>query len=232
MGLALLAFIAAFLLITSLGILLFYRQNRLRRLSKVVARTADAAALQSIAPTTSSRIGTLVKPFEKVVPRTEEDVSTIKKRLSRAGYREDRYVNIFYSSKVLVPLTLCVLATVTQVYTYSPLFVYALAAGLGFLAPDFWLSKRISMRQLQLRLGLPEALDLIVICVEAGLSMDKAIIRTGDELRLSQSAISDELNLTYLERRAGLPAPKPGALCGSHRCGYDSFFSIHTHPGR
>jgi tight adherence protein C len=82
------------------------------------------------------------------------------------------------------------------------------AGGLGFLAPDFWLGKRITSRQTTLRLGLPEALDLIVICVEAGLSMDKATMRAAEELKLSQPAIADELNLVYLEQRAGRPRPE------------------------
>lgn len=205
MALALFAFISGFLLISSLGVFFFHRQNTLRRLSKVVARGADASLLQSIAPSPGSRIEQLVKPFQKVVPRTSEDVSTLQKRLIRAGYREHAYINIFYSSKVLVPALLCILATVTQIYTYGPLFVYALSAGLGFMVPDFFLSNRIKARQLKLRLGLPEALDLVVICVEAGLSMDKATMRTSEELRISQPAIADELNLVYLEQRAGRP---------------------------
>jgi tight adherence protein C len=203
MQLALFAFIAVFLLISSLGVLIFYRQATLRRLSQVVSRSADASLLRSIAPATASRIEKLVKPFQKVVPRS--DISTVQKRLAMAGYREHAYVNIFYSSKVLVPGALCLVATVTQAYAYSPLFVYVLAAGLGFLAPDLWLSNRISARQMKLRLGLPEALDLIVICVEAGLSMDKATTRTAEELRISQPAIADELNLVCLEQRAGRP---------------------------
>jgi len=205
MGLALFAFIAAFLLISSIGVSLFTRHNALRRLSKATAAPMDAALLQAIAPTPRSRVEKLVKPFQKVVPRSPEDVSTVQKRLIRAGYREQAYVNIFYSSKVLVPGILCLLATVSQLYTYAPLFVYALSAGLGFLAPDFWLSRRISARQTKLRLGLPEALDLIVICVEAGLSMDKATMRTAEELNISQPEIADELNLVYLEQRAGRP---------------------------
>jgi tight adherence protein C len=205
MQLAIFAFLAAFLLISSIGILIFYRQTALRRLSQVVSRAADASLLRSIAPTRGAKIEKFVKPFEKVLPRSAQEVSTVQKRLVRAGYRDKAAINIFYSAKVLVPGSLCLLATVTQLYAYSPLFVYALAAGLGYLAPDFWLGNRVSARQSQLRLGLPEALDLIVICVEAGLSMDKATMRTSEELRISQPAIADELNLVSLEQRAGRP---------------------------
>jgi tight adherence protein C len=205
MQLALFAFVAVFLLMSSLGVLMFYRQKTLQRLSQVVSRSADASILRTIAPTPGSRIEKLVKPFQKVLPRNQKDVSTVQKRLISAGYREKSYVNIFYGSKVLVPALLCILATVTQVYAYAPLFVFAIAAGLGFLGPDLWLGSRVRSRQTQLRLGLPEALDLIVICVEAGLSMDKATMRTAEELRISQPAIADELNLVYLEQRAGRP---------------------------
>jgi tight adherence protein C len=205
MQLALYTFIAAFLLMSSLGILIFYRQAALRRLSQVVSRKADTQLLRSIAPMPGATIEKFVRPFQKVVPRSAEDVSTVQKRLTRAGYREKSYVNIFYSSKALSPALLCILATVSQIYTCGPIFVYALALGLGFLAPDFWLSNRITARQSKLRLGLPEALDLIVICVEAGLSMDRATMRAAEELRISQPAIADELNLVYLEQRAGRP---------------------------
>jgi tight adherence protein C len=205
MQLALLSFLAAFLLLSSLGVLLFYRHPRVRRLSQVVSRAADASLLRSIAPAPGSRIEKLVKPFQKVVPRSPADVSTLQKRLVAAGYRGHSGVNTFYSCKVLIPCALCLLATVTLVYTYAPLFVYAMAAGLGFLAPDLWLNNRVSARQLKLRLGLPVALDLLVICVEAGLSTDKATMRTAEELRISQPEIADELNLVYLEQRAGCP---------------------------
>jgi tight adherence protein C len=171
----------------------------------VVSRADDNSVLRSLAPAPGSRLEKLVKPFQRIMPRNSADVSIVQKRLARAGYREPSYINIFYSSKVLVPMALCLVATVTQLYTYSPLFVYALAAGLGYLAPDFWLNNRISARKMKLSLGLPEALDLLVICVEAGLSVDKATMRTAEELRISQPAIADEMNLVYLEQRAGRP---------------------------
>jgi tight adherence protein C len=205
MLLAIFSFLAAFLLISSLGLLMFYRQTTLRRLSQVVSRADDSGLLGTLAPPPGSRLERLVRPFQKVLPRNPADVSAVQRKLVRAGYREQSYVNIFYSSKVLVPAALCLVATVTQVYAYSPLFVYAVAAGVGFLAPDFWLNNRVSARKMKLQLGLPEALDLMVICVEAGLSVDKATMRTAEELQISQPAIADEMTLVYLEQRAGRP---------------------------
>jgi tight adherence protein C len=99
--------------------------------------------------------------------------------------------------------------------------VYATAIGLGFLVPDFWLSHLVKVRQTNIRLGLPEALDLLVVCVEAGLSLDKAIMRTGEEMRVSQPAIADELGLISLEQRAGRPRTEAWSEC-AERTGVDT----------
>jgi len=202
---ALIAFVAAFLFITGLGSLLLLRKKQSRKFSRTVSPAVDADLLRGVAPSLGSRIEKLLKPFHQLLPRNSQEVSTIQRRLARAGYRETSWVNVFYSARLVVPGLLCVLATVTGLYEYYPLFVYGLAAGLGFLVPDYWVSSRISERQMKLRLGLPDALDLIVICVEAGLTMDRATMRASEEMRGSQPAIADELNLVYLEQRAGRP---------------------------
>ena len=214
------------LTIASLGALLWSRQTALRRFSSEIVsawRTTHYCAASR--PKPGWKIARLVKPFENVVPRSKEDISTVQQRLGRAGYREKSYVNVFFGFKVLVPGVLCLLATVTGAYQFNAFFVFAMAGGLGFLLPDFWLSSRIRKRQLAIRLGLPEALDLIVICVEAGLSMDKATMRTGEELRLSQPAIADELNLVYLEQRAGRPRSEAWKHFGE-RTGVDTVRSL------
>jgi tight adherence protein C len=132
-------------------------------------------------------------------------MSVVQQRLIRAGYRSDSAVKLFYGAKVLVPLILCILAFTTGAGSYSPFFIYLVALGLGFLLPDFWLSNRISARQARIRRGLPDVLDLLVICIEAGLSLDQAVVRTTDELVLAQPAICDEMSIVVLEQRAGLP---------------------------
>jgi tight adherence protein C len=147
----------------------------------------------------------VITPLQKVLPRSPEEVSVIQKRLIRAGYRNDSYVNVFYASKVVVPVFAAIFVTVTGIYHYGAFFMYALAFGLGFLLPDFWLGNRISARQLNIRLQLPQALDLMVVCVEAGLSIDQAVVRVADEIQLTAPQLSDELNLVNLEQRAGRP---------------------------
>jgi tight adherence protein C len=126
---------------------------------------------------------------------------------------------------VLTPAALCVVATFLGALPVTPLFVYATALGLGFLLPDFWLSHLIKVRQLNIRLGLPEALDLLVVCVEAGLSLDKAIMRTGEEMAVSQPAIADELGLISLEQRAGRPRNDAWSEC-AERTGVDTVRSL------
>ena len=74
-----------------------------------------------------------------------------------------------------------------------------------FSGPDFWLGQQITTRQNRIRRGLPDVLDLLVICIEAGLGIDQATARTTEELQLAQPALSDELGIVVLEQRAGRP---------------------------
>lgn len=129
----------------------------------------------------------------------------MQQRLIRAGYRKDSAVKLFYGAKILIPLSLCLLLLITGIGHFSPFFLYAAALVAGYLGPDFWLGNRITARQKKIRRGLPDVLDLLVICVEAGLSLDQATARTGQELRLTQPALSDEIGIVSLEQSAGRP---------------------------
>jgi len=207
MPLALLAFIAVFILLVSCGLLFFYRDVMAARLETLVGAEEEpqGAVARLLRGKSAASVETIVKPFQNVLPRSAQEVSVLQKRLIRAGYRKPSNVNVFYGAKVLVPLSLGLLVTVTGLYEYGALFVYAIALGLGFLMPDFWLGNRIKKRQLNIRLGLPEALDLMVICSEAGLGLDQSLQRVARELKKSQPEICDELTLIGLEQRAGLP---------------------------
>jgi tight adherence protein C len=203
MGIALISFGAIFLLVASAGLLLFYREAMLQRISDVVTPGSKKVGLMSSIQQTGSSLGGFVEQLNRVVPKSPAEVSVIQRRLIRAGYRNDSAVQIFYSAKVLVPVMLCITAVITGFASYSPFFAYAIALGLGFLLPDFWLGRQIKRRQKKIRMALPDALDFLVICIEAGLSLDQATARSAEELRLSHPEIGDELDIVVLEQRAG-----------------------------
>ena len=206
MGLALFAFIAIFLLIASAGLLIFFRAQMAQRVSAAIEPTSDRAKWASwLKPSRAgSSIKAVVQPFDKVLPKSPLEVSVAQKRLIRAGFREDSHVRILYGAKVLVPILLCAIVWVSGLGSYSnPFIIYCLALGLGYLLPDFWLGRRIKNRQTEVRLGLPDFLDLLVVCIEAGLSLDQSLIRTTEEMRASLPDISDEMGLVILETRAG-----------------------------
>ncbi len=143
-------------------------------------------------------------------------------RLTRAGYRNESAMKIFYGSKVVTPLVLAAIALVTGLANLGPFFVYLLALGGGFLAPDFWLGKKIKKRQKKINRGLPDVLDLLVICMEAGLSLDQATARTAQELTPVAAGIVRRARISWCWNSApAVPVPMHGRHM-SERTGVDS----------
>jgi tight adherence protein C len=203
MTFAFLAFLAVFLLIASGGLLLFYREVMLQRISEAISPRRKEKSLTSVVQQAKSSIGSLMESVENLMPKSEKEVSIVLQRLTRAGYRGESAVKIFYGCKVVTPILLSAIALVSGLANLGPFFVYLLTLGGGFLAPDFWLGKKIEKRQKKLNRGLPDVLDLLVICMEAGLSLDQATARSAQELSQSQPELCDELNIVVLEQRAG-----------------------------
>jgi tight adherence protein C len=203
MALVVFSFAVIFALVVSGGLLLFYRQATIQRISSVVTQPDRRNRLLSGIEQTRFSVGGALTYLGRALPRSQAESSVVQQRLVRAGYRNSSAIKLFYGTKILVPLILVLVALVTGFVSYSPIFAYVSTIGLGFLLPDFWLGRRIAARQEQIRLGLPDVLDFLVICIEAGLSMDQATARTADELRLAHPAVSDELDIVVLEHRAG-----------------------------
>ena len=121
----------------------------------------------------------------------------------RAGYRSADAMLVIRGVKLLLPIALILLVFSTGLYRYNPFFIVVAAAAAGFLLPEMWLLSRIKARKRRLRLGLPDGLDLLVICVEVGLGLDQAILRVSQELRIVHPELSEELQLVNLEMRVG-----------------------------
>jgi tight adherence protein C len=180
--------------------------------SPVAARLTEIAAERSAAvpsppPSTdsvdiTSRVTHWFTPLRKIVGLADD--GEVARRLSAAGFREPAYVEIYYTVKLLGPVLAGLIAGFL-LHGQNVLIWFLVLAAVGFLGPDFWLTGAVTRRRERIRLALPDALDLLVICMEAGLGMDQALIRLGEELRLSHKDLSDELLLIRLEQRAGKP---------------------------
>jgi tight adherence protein C len=127
----------------------------------------------------------------------------VTKRLSLAGYRDAVHAEVYFGVRLLAPVAGALIAAF--LIKSSTVFWFFALGTLGFFGPELWLSQAISSRREHIRLSLPDALDLLVICMEAGLGMDQALIRVGQELRISHPQLSEELLMINLEQRAGKP---------------------------
>lgn len=205
MGLVIVAFCVVFLLIASGALLLFYRDALPQRIAEAINPRKKKTNVVAAIRESGLSIGGVVEHFEHVLPKSQAEISVALQRLTRAGFRNEAAVRVFYGYKVFIPLALCAIALVSGLAKLSPFFVYASCLGLGFLAPDFWLGRKIKNRQKKIDRGLPDVLDLLVICIEAGLSLDQATARTAEELEKAQPELCDEFGILVLEQRAGRP---------------------------
>ena len=138
----------------------------------------------------------------KMVPSSQKKLSSARRLMVRAGYRSTEAVLAFQGVRLLLPSILLAVVFFTGYYREKPLsLVLALMAGV--LLPSFWLSRRIHHRQHRIRLGLPDALDLLVVCVEAGLGLDQSIMRVSQELGVAHPEVCEELELLHFEMRVG-----------------------------
>ncbi|MFZ3263528.1 MAG: type II secretion system F family protein [Terriglobales bacterium] len=142
-------------------------------------------------------------PLSRALPVSPTNVSKTRAWLIQAGYRDAQHVTIYRGLRVLCA-ALAVISVILISGFNSPLLLLGVFA-FGFFIPRFLLKRKMKERQLRIRLGLPDALDLTVICVEAGLPLDQAMSRVGADLSHAHPELSDELRLFDLETRAGKP---------------------------
>ncbi|PYV00495.1 MAG: secretion system protein [Acidobacteria bacterium] len=138
-------------------------------------------------------------PLRKYVGFTENP--EIVKRLAMAGYRKASHADAFLLMRMLLPVAAAVIGGFTV--KSNTIFVVVILAVVGFLLPDLWLTRAISQRKERIRLAVPDALDLLVICLEAGLGLDQALLRVGQEMRITHRELSEEFLFVNLEQRAG-----------------------------
>lgn len=171
-------------------------ERRLGELTGAPAKPADADRGYERAI-----VGAL-KRIGSFAPKSPSEMGKLQQRLVAAGYRTREALVILFG--VRIALALLLFGLLATPILFRPNLALALAGcGVGYIAPTMVLARLAKRRQHRIRLGLPDVLDLLVVSVEAGLGLDQAIQRVGDELAFAHPDLSDELRLINLELRAG-----------------------------
>lgn len=171
-----------------------------RRLSQL-ADSPGTERREEFAEKQKERVQEMLVSVGKLVPGGTEFRAQLM--IVRAGYRNPNVILTIRGLKVLLPIALVTAVYFTGFYLSNPVVILAGALIVGVLLPEVWILWRVSVRQHRLRRGLPDALDLLVICVEAGLGLDQAMMRVSQELKVVHRELSDELQLVNLEMRVG-----------------------------
>ena len=175
------------------------QQRRLR------AAAASATAGLVLEPTQLTEVpDPFLRKLSQALPRSPKDMSRLRRRLAQAGYYDLRTAILFQASELATPVAFG-LVTLTILGWTDGWVLSILAAVFGYLAPGLWLHRKTTQRQKSIHNGLPDALDLFIVCMEAGSSLDQAIVKASDELLISHPALTEELRFITTEIRAGKP---------------------------
>jgi tight adherence protein C len=173
--------------------------ERLGRLS----RTPGPDKPTSVKQTTQQIVGKVLAGIAKYLPTSGERPTEGDPKLIMAGFRRPEAASAFTAARAVTIVALVGLVYFTGLYQNSPFVLFLASVAAGFILPDFWLGRKIKSRQLALRLALPDALDLLVICMEAGLGIDQALMYVSQELRTAHPDLCEEFDLVNAEMHIG-----------------------------
>jgi tight adherence protein C len=145
----------------------------------------------------------VLKPLGEIIPRSTEEMSRQERRLTQAGIRRRDAPYLLNGSKLALAILFFMVFTSIGALRSNPLLLILLPVLCGAMVPDLVISRIIYNRKGNLQRALPDALDLAVVSVEAGLGLDQSLVKIGQELRTIYPALSEELNLYSLEVNAG-----------------------------
>lgn len=233
-------FVAIFMVLYGINQALKRSQHR-RRIIRTIKNSRDAWTPSQPVPDepAQSLTGKMANLIAKMGARFSSDdaptYSHQRRRLLQAGIRNPKAAQIVWGAKIWSPLILMILFYGMRMYLpqlklLSAPLTACLLIGVGiagFYLPELWLAGKAGIRREKITKSLPDALDLLVVCVEAGLGLDSAFKKVADEMKMSSPQMSEEFKLLNLELRAG--KSRPDALRNlSMRVNIDSLKSLVT----
>ncbi len=149
----------------------------------------------------------LIKRLGNIIPQSPKDVTVMRRRLIRAGIRNETALKILYGAKIgcgiVLPLVTASLVAGYATDVGNKVMAILAAGAVGFFGPNEYVRRMATKRQKEIARGLANALDLLVVCVESGLGLDQAILQVSKELEHAHTEISEEFGLVNLELKAG-----------------------------
>jgi tight adherence protein C len=175
-------------------------RRRIRGLRGSGSQSADheSSALGN-APTTAP----IVKKVTTFIPKSPKQMSKVQRRLALAGLYKPKHIAYYIVSEVLAPAVMfgAILLTLGR----RGIIFAVLGAIIGYLLPGMVVEYYAKKRQKEIRNGLPDALDLLIISLEAGLAIDQAVLKSSEELSIAYPSLAEELHMITVECRAGKP---------------------------
>lgn len=175
-------------------------QSAKRRLSQVTT-AGPSDRFESVVGDAPSSAARRARSF---VPHSPRTMNRVQRMLATAGYHGEWPAILFITAQLLLSAVVFLLG----VYFFgrgTPMIFSALAALAVYFVPNFWLGRKIEQRRTQIRNGLPDAIDLLIVCIEAGSGIDQALARVGEELAIAYPALAREFDMIGSEMRAGKP---------------------------
>ena len=196
------------LILLALPVVMKRQRDRFRELKEQVPK---AGPDKKRALRKSEKVDKLEKFAHFLEPQKKEELSAAKLNMLRAGYTGKNSVRLFHAVQFLVAilfliggLILALVTSFSQEMSMTDIMLHSLLpCAIGYYLPRYWVNKRVKQRQTEIIQGFPDALDLMLVCVEAGQSLDQSIIRVGKESRIGYPALADEFDMVAQEVKAG-----------------------------
>ncbi len=174
-----------------------------RRLSRTL-RPAGAVDEEDVSRSGGRAAENVFVAIGKILPAPKgKKASQNQIILTRAGYRSENGPLALNGARLFFCILLLAVSIWTGLTRINPIAILLMMGFLGWMTPEMWLISRTKARQKRLRLSLPDAMDLMVICVEVGLGLDQALLKVADEIAIVHPELSAELNMVSLEMRVG-----------------------------
>lgn len=197
------------------------------RLREINPRAAEPSHAEPVSKVIVERVA---KPISKIAPPSKSTARRLRRRLIKAGFTTENTVSVYgalrLGSAIFFPIVAFIVALASgHVFDGFSFMLATIAMVFGLFIPSFILSRLITKRQRKITRALPDAIDLMVVCVEAGLALNSALQRVGHELEFVEPTLAAELAMTNREIRAGKPRDEALRNMGD-RTGVDDIKSL------